>query len=343
MTVVNHHSLELTFNAVDEPLPGPAWLALFHRTWPSYKDWFLLQGARASPTYLEASQALKKHLPELVPIYENLCDLAGGSDLAARMLALYSPAPYLAGCSQAIFHAPDPILIRNYEYAPERCEGEFLRSRWLGRTVLAMSDCLWGALDGINDAGLAASLAFGGREIVGDGFGIPILLRWILETADSTHQAAHRLARVRSHMAYTVTLLDRHHNLATCYLAPDHDTIVTKDPAATNHQRHVHWPAYARFTRSVERVHHLHQLQSLQHHKPEHALEQFLNPPLFSNHYERGWGTLYTALYHPDSQSARIAWPNHQWILATHRFHNTSHTARYHGPQLNLHRPDNPA
>ena len=43
-----------------------------------------------------------------------------------------------------------------------------------------MSDCLWGLLDGINDAGLAVSLAFGGRA-TREGFGIPLVVRYLLE------------------------------------------------------------------------------------------------------------------------------------------------------------------
>ena len=38
-----------------------------------------------------------------------------------------------------------------------------------------MSDCLWGLLDGMNDDGLGVSLTFGGRRVLGDGFGIPIV------------------------------------------------------------------------------------------------------------------------------------------------------------------------
>ena len=39
---------------------------------------------------------LRAHMPELVPAYERLVDLAGGGDVAARMLSLYRPPPYLA-------------------------------------------------------------------------------------------------------------------------------------------------------------------------------------------------------------------------------------------------------
>ena len=59
-----------------------------------------------------------------------------------------------------------------------------------------MSDCLWGLLDGINDSGLAVSLTFGGRKDVGDGFAIPLVVRYVLETCDTVAEARAALARV---------------------------------------------------------------------------------------------------------------------------------------------------
>ena len=57
-----------------------------------------------------------------------------------------------------------PALVRNYDYSPDLCEWVVLSTAWTGLRVLGMSDCLWGLLDGMNDAGLAASLTFGGRR-----------------------------------------------------------------------------------------------------------------------------------------------------------------------------------
>ena len=53
-----------------------------------------------------------------------------------------------------------------------------------------MSDCLWGLLDGMNDRGLAVSLTFGGRPDVGDGFAIPLVVRYVLETCDDVARPA---------------------------------------------------------------------------------------------------------------------------------------------------------
>lgn len=89
-----------------------------------------------------------------------------------------------------------------------------------------MLDCLWGLLDGVNDAGLAVSLTlrpgslrFGGR------------CRTVLR-------------RVPVHMSYNVTVLDRSDERVTVYLAPDRPARVSHLAAATSHQGEVEWAPY---------------------------------------------------------------------------------------------------
>src|SRR5699024_8794616 len=187
--------------------------------WPQYKAWFLSAGQQARPGYVTSSKRLRTSMPELMPIYEQLVELAGGGDIAARFLSFYRPPPYLLGCSQAVWPGAQPALIRNYDYSPQLFEWTLLHTCWL-RPVIAISDCLWGVLDGMNDAGLAASLAFGGSKATGDGFGVPLVLRYILETCDDVAQACNVLRRVSVHMAYNITLLDRNGAYITVYLSP---------------------------------------------------------------------------------------------------------------------------
>ena len=61
---------------------------------------------------------------------------------------------------------------------------------------MGTSDGLWGLVDGMNDAGLAVSLTFGGRRVVGDGFGVPLILRYVLQTCATADEAGEVLARV---------------------------------------------------------------------------------------------------------------------------------------------------
>ena len=60
--------MELTFQAIAEPWPGPRWRARFEATWPAYRDWYLRDGDAARPTFAEARDALQRHVPELVPV-----------------------------------------------------------------------------------------------------------------------------------------------------------------------------------------------------------------------------------------------------------------------------------
>ncbi len=304
--------MNVIFRSISEPKPSHKWQWLFQQLWPSYQLWFLKEGADARPKFLECERALRQHMPELLPTYERLVELAGGGDLESRFLSLYRPTPYLTGCSQAVWTREQPRLIRNYDYNPKMWEGVLLRTSWNGRQVIAMSDCLWGVLDGINDSGLAVSLAFGGRKIVGDGFGIPLILRYILEFCESTAEAEQVLARVPSHMSYNVTLLDVHGRHRTVFVAPDRAPVITNKHLATNHQEQVEWHEHAVATGSVDRAHFLALRLDDPLETAERFTSRFLEPPLYSKRFDHGWGTLYTAVYDPTSLTAIYLWPGYE-------------------------------
>jgi predicted choloylglycine hydrolase len=301
--------IEVTLRAVAEETPGARWQALFASLWPSYEAWFLREGERARPPYAECRRRLKAHMPELVPAWERLVDLAGGGDRAARFLSLWRPTPYLAGCSQAVWTRGDPLLVRNYDYAPALWEAVLLHTRWEGLRVLAMTDCLWGVLDGLNEAGLAASLSFGGRRAVGEGFGCPLLLRYALERCATAREAGRALARLPSHMAYNVTLADREGDFVTVHLAPDRPAEIHRRPWATNHQEVRRWEAYLEATGTREREALLAARLADPTESAERLADRFLEPPLHARAWARGRGTLYTALYRPRAGSAEYRWP----------------------------------
>ena len=312
-------TIAVTFKTLIEDAPGPGWQALFARLWPGYRSWFLRSGAVGRPSYLESRRALREHMPELVPTWEKMVELAGGGDVESRFLSLWCPPPYIAGCSQAVWidrHGHDePALLRNYDFAPGLLEGSWLATRWNGQRVAALGDCLWGALDGLNEAGLAASLSFGGRTVSGAGFGIPLVLRYLLEVARDTAEAIAILQRVPVSMCYSVTLLDRRGEWATVFVAPDRPTEVTRRNVVTNFQHQVDWPEHARATHSVERRDIL-QAQVDGPGSFEAAAGSLLQPPLFQAAYLRGYGTLYSALYRPASGRIELRWPEAQWSQA---------------------------
>ena len=321
--------MDFTFRVISEAQPGPKWAALFAEFWPAYRRWWARESTLARPSYRACLTALQTHMPELVPLYHRLCELAGGGDEAARFLSFYGPPPYLSGCSQAIWPGAEPLLVRNYDYEPRAFDGVLLRTEWLGQPVMGMSDGLLGLVDGINGAGLALSLTFGGRREVGTGFGVPIVLRYVLETCETAEEAARILARVPSHMSYNITVLDRERHYLTAMVAPDRPTVLTHSAVATNHQERVEWASHARLTATVERERFLLQRLTLHPEPEEKFIGAFLKPPLYSTGFGQGFGTLYTAAYRPRTCEASLRWPGHVRIFPMAGFADDGFTVRY--------------
>ncbi|KAA3620968.1 MAG: hypothetical protein DWQ08_14790 [Proteobacteria bacterium] len=322
--------MKLRFDAVRESEPGQKWLGVLERHWAAYEAWFLSEGESARPTFLETRRMLRRCMPELIPTYERLVDLAGGSDSAARFLGHYCPPPYIAGCSQAVW--PDcnqSVLVRNYDYSPRLCEGTMLMSCWNGLAVMAMIDCLWGVLDGINEAGLSVSLAFGGRRVVGAGFGVPLILRYILEFCETVDQATAALERIPTHMSYNVTLLDRNNRFRTVYVAPDRSPVVRQVPVATNHQGRVEWHRHAEATGTLQRESYLISRLADSEETEQGFIDSFLADPLYSNSYRHGFGTLYTSVYTPRRGTMQLRWPDETWRQSFDDFKERSRTVYY--------------
>ncbi len=305
--------MSLTHRAISEDRPGPKWASVFKEYWPSYAAWWASEGLSSRPTFHECRKALKNYMPELLDLYDSLCDLVGGGDRESRFLSFYCPPRYLAGCSQAIWPGDEPLLVRNYDYDKDAFDAILLKTKWNGRGVIGTSDGLFGLVDGMNDAGLVASLTFGGRRAVGTGFGVPLILRYILQTCSTADEAGEALKRIPSHMSYNVTVVDAARKYFTAYLSPDRPTLLTHAAVATNHQERVEWSSHARFTATVERERYLLQRLTLHPETQEKFVAAFLKPPLYSTAFAAGFGTLYTAAYRPRHGTVDLHWPGRTW------------------------------
>ena len=319
-------SVPLTFTAVAEQQPGDSFQRRFESSWPSYHAWFTQAGDASRPSFVECRDAIRTHMPELASTYERVVELAGGGDQAARMLSLWCPPPYQAGCSQAVFVRPAPVLVRNYDYDLNRFEAVISSTAYVERVVVGMSDCLWGLLDGINDAGLAVSIAFGGRRGHGPGFGIALVVRYLLETCATVAQAAEVIARLPVHQSYNVTVVDAQGESVTGFLGPERAPLMQRLEVVTNHQEQIDWEEYAATTRTREREAHLTAVV----HDPAIELEglvrSFLEPPLYSNGFGYGFGTLYTAVYRPSELCVDYRWPTSHWRQSIASFVEGEHT-----------------
>ncbi|MCB9839205.1 MAG: hypothetical protein H6813_07700 [Phycisphaeraceae bacterium] len=333
---MTRHHPELDFRFVHEAEPGPEWLSIFREFWPSFRRWCYAPSHDGSsrPDYAACVRALREHLPSMAPVHETLCELVGGGDEEARFLSLWRPPSSIRGCAQAVWRWGDDIaLVRNYDFAPRRCDGVVLRSAWSETDVIAVTDCSIGALDGMNEHGLAASLAFGGDKAVGEGFGTTMLVRAALESCATVPEAIALLRNVPVHMAYSVTLIDRQGEHATLLLSPDTPAQVTTDPAATNHQGGIAWPEYAEFSRTIERRRRIDDLLATHTGDATALAQRFLEPPLYRNEYARGSGTLYTAVYTPTRGTLDLIWPDAHIRVCFDDFQAGTHVARYQQPQ----------
>jgi len=296
--------------AIDEDKPGEKWLQNFQSKWPGYRSWFLSEGLEARLSAERGRRALQAEMPELVPIYDRFCELVRGDDIACRFLTLYCPPRVISGCSAMIAPGSEPVLIRNYDFKPDFFEATIFCSDWL-RTgkVIVTSEAFFGALDGMNDAGLAVALTFGGRSAIGKGFGIPILLRYVLECCVTTNEAVEALTRIPCASVQNVMVLDRSGNHAVVYLSPDREPEVRSAPVTTNHQSAPEWPDSDRLSQTVERA----ELLQSMYDRPNPSLDDLVNifhqPPVYRTDFQSGLGTFYTAVFRPQKGTVEYRWP----------------------------------
>ncbi|ORA28203.1 C45 family autoproteolytic acyltransferase/hydolase [Mycobacterium aquaticum] len=312
----------IRLHAFREDLPGPRWRALYDATWPGYRAWYLRPGSGRRPAAAQAEAALLRYMPELHPVWQHLVELTGGDPTTAAMLTHWNMPAFAPACSQAVVDTRtrggqtgpgSRALIRNYDYHPDLFEQIVLTTRLGNRLVTGTGDCLWGLLDGMNSDGLAVSLTFGGAKGSGPGFGIPLVVRYLLEVAGTVPDALSALSGVPVSMSYNLTLTDRTGCHRTAYVAPGRPMEVRAVPLATNHRfDRPDDPVHARRFRSVERQTHL--IEVLRDRPDPDALaREFLRTPLRSTDYAGGFGTLYTADYRPDSGIVHYRWPGTTW------------------------------
>ena len=305
----------LRLDRIREDVPGEQWRDLFGSTWAAYRSWYLAGDAAERPTLDEARRALTTHLPELVPTWERLGDLTGRDPVAARMLTGWRMPAFISGCTQAVSPGPRPVLVRNYDYDLSLFEGVVASTNWSGRRrVIGTSDLLWGLLDGLNEDGLAVSLTWGGRPGQGDGFGIPIVIRYLLETCADVDEAVSALRRIPVAQAYNLSLVDTTGAHATVFVAPGAAPEVSLLRTAANHplDREGDSPTAAAVG-SKERQRAASDLLLDHADDAERLGVRFTQAPLHNPDHSAGWGTLYTAVLEPARGQVTYHWPGRSW------------------------------
>ena len=309
---------QMTFTALEEDLPGLKWQSRWRYSWPAYRAWLATRPSNG-PSPAACLQALRRNMPQMVQTYKKLLVLSGGGELEACFLSHWRPPEYLSGCSIAAKASHGMVrLVRNYDLSPELNEGLLLKSHWR-KPLIGMVEFLWGLSDGINADGLCAAIAYGGRGGTGAGFGITLIIRYMLETCSTVEEALGVLERVPSHMAYNVTLADRLGRTATVELRPGGGLRQVWPAIATNHQNGPERPVRHRFTETHDRRAYLQSLLA-DDPSPDSLAKAFLLPPLFQRRYREGFGTLFTAEYDPCRAGVTLHWQEGKWVQGFDNF-----------------------
>lgn len=300
------YSLTRQLQVLSEDRPGAAWSKLTAQFWPGWGRWYHRHD-RAPETEAESLRAVRRHMPEMEALILRLSEAAPDLPGLSSFLSYWCPPRYLVSCSQAASQdAAGPYLIRNYDLDPNLNELTVLRTAWRGKRVIGMVDGLSGLSDGVNENGLAASLSFGGRLVVGRGFGVPMILRYILEVCTDVQDAVEALRHVPCHMSYNVTLTDRSGAAATVFLAPDRPAMIQSRPWATNHQIGVELLAHGRYTETILRGEALEIALAPGQVPASEMVQFFMQKPLYSTGYHKGYGTIFTSLYRPKNASLEL-------------------------------------
>jgi predicted choloylglycine hydrolase len=308
--------VDVAFHAVDGGDDVAAMAPhLFAVGWPAYRRWYLRDGEEARASYAECRRQLRDHMPELLADYERLVESVGGGDLEARFLSHWAPPPLFAACSLATWTNGSNRLVRNYDYPPQLCDATVLATAWGGTRVLGMSDCVLGLLDGVNEHGLAAAIAFGGRQVVGPGFGVGIVVRYVLQQARDVAEGLEILGRVPVQLSYNVALVDGSGGSAIAFVSPDRPLEVSTEPVAGNRQGATEWPEHARFCAAEEREDALLAAIGGPEASAAGLVDTFLTEPVYRPVDDAPWGTLYTAVYDCDEVSVDVVWPDDRWRL----------------------------
>ncbi|MEU0298339.1 C45 family peptidase [Streptomyces sp. NPDC006175] len=274
------------------------WAAHTRALWPLAEGW-MTEESRTPEGADRARKLFEAHMPELVPLLDRL---AGQLDRpeGETFLTLAALRPFFSGCTQI---GGSGTLLRNYDFNPDECEGTVVSSHFL-RPVIGMQDAAWGLLDGMNDAGLAVSLTFGGRFVHGPGFAILIVLRYLLETCSTVDEAVSRLRSIPIAIPQNVTLVDSK-QAVTVFVGPDISMTRAGDACAANHQHLPVSDEQEQFSRTQERLEAIRAAGT--------DVSVMLKPPLYQSAYDEGLGTVYTARYRPFEGRVTYYWPGEAW------------------------------
>lgn len=302
--------MEKLFRAVDEPVPGAFSQGAIEESRDFVRAWYAKDDRVPEPE--ECRRRVAEAMPELLAVFDLLAGFAGDDPAMVAALAGIDPPPLIpAGCTVRAFTAPQPMLLRNYDFDPDATTGVILRTNWGGTRVLGMCEGASGLLDGVNEHGIAAALTFGGRHVYGRGFNIVLIVRYLLQVARDLKDAAEVLGCLPCAWAHNILVQDKSGKSIRAELAPDRAPLIEEADAVTNHQAGMEPAESSRWRFEAA--------SSLPD-DARNAVAVFSEGKLCLDDFENWLGTLYTSAYRPADGTVRYHWGADRWEQSLDRF-----------------------
>ena len=146
------------------------------------------------------------------------------------MLSMWGLPAFAVGCSQVLIPSEKPTLIRNYDYDQALFEGVIASTNYSGRPPGTGDQRHALGSAGRDERGRAGDLA-DLRRTTGrwpGGFGIPIVMRYVLETCATIEQGVSALRRIPVAQSYNVALVDTNGSHATVFVGPEQVAVVSR-------------------------------------------------------------------------------------------------------------------
>lgn len=299
---------------VEELTLGATWVEHSQVSLSAYRTWYQNFNGRQSLDPELALQAIDQYFPKFAKTFEQMINLLSLTSQDVSLLSFFCPPIINFACSQAAWCHQYPVLVRNYDYFSDLSEGRYLHSRWHKAHVIASSDCLWGALDGMNEFGLSGSVTLVGTEKLSEGFSAPVVLRYILEFCTNTQEAVDTLLKIPLCTAYNFTFLDTQFNAKTVEVNPVTGIHISSSPVATNHQGEVDEFRTPHLYDSSLRKQSLLSLLASPYTSLDSFIDAFAYYPLFKAVSYSDTSTLYTAIYNSLLKAAEYRFPNGQIV-----------------------------
>lgn len=311
--------MEKLFHALDEPQPGAFCRKTIEESRDFVAGWFGKADRVWDPE--QTRRRVAEGMPEMLGIFDTCAGFAGDDPVMIAAIAGIDPPPLIpAGCTVRAFTRPRPTMLRNYDFHPEATQAVILRSHWNGRGVLGTAQGATGLLDGVNEAGIAAALTFGGRHVYGTGFGIVMVIRYLLQVARTLDDAAEVLRRVPVAWAHNVLVQDAEGRSIRAEVAPDREPLIVEAHVATNHQANVP-PGESSRWRFAE-------ADGLPD-DAEAARTVFASGKLCLDDFDGWLGTLYTAEYRPEERAVIYHWGADNWRQSLDAFEEGTRRIAY--------------